>query len=122
MCRAVKALCVAEDRGALVTLKQATVAADWELLAGATDLRGALDQIDVERPQLLVAFGPFEELVRIVAERFPGMRIVTDRPTPGATEVATSLEDVRGLLRSAPRPGGPVRSSGAAQPPQGPQP
>jgi hypothetical protein len=109
MCRALKVLCVAPDAEALAALKAATVAADWELCPGATDLRGALDQIDVERPHLLVAFGDFEELVALVAERFPGMRIVTDRDAPGATVVATSLEDVRGLLRGQPRPGGPVR-------------
>jgi hypothetical protein len=109
MCRALKVLCVASDAEALAALKAATVAADWELCPGATDLRGALDQIDVERPHLLVAFGDFEELVALVAERFPGMRIVTDRDAPGATVVATSLEDARGLLRGQPRPGGPVR-------------
>lgn len=108
MCRALKVLCVAADREALTALKQATVAADWELCAGATDLRGALDQLDAERPAFLVAFGAFEELVALVADRFPGMRIVVDRDTPGATAVATSLEDVRGLLTGQPRPGGPV--------------
>jgi hypothetical protein len=46
--------------------------------------------------------------VALVRERFPAMRIVTDRDTPGATEVATSLEEVRGLIGSSPRPGGPV--------------
>lgn len=122
VCRALRALCVAGNQEALVALKQATVAADWELCPGATDLRAALDQIDVERPHLLVAFGPFEELVRLVHERFPGMRIVTDRDTPGATEVATSRDDVRQLLRGSRRPGGPVRSGAKAQPPQGVQP
>jgi hypothetical protein len=108
VCRARKILCVAIDRASLVALKSATVSAEWEVCAGATDLRDALDQIDAERPHALVAFGPFDELVVLVAERFPGMQIVTDRDTPGATDVATSLDDVRGLLQS-PRPGGPIR-------------
>lgn len=108
MCRARTILCVATDRASLVALKSATVSAEWELSPGATDLREALDQIDAERPHVLVAFGPFEELVTLVAERFPGMRIVTDRDAPGATDVATSLDDVRELLQS-PRPGGPIR-------------
>jgi hypothetical protein len=108
VCRALKVLCVAPDRDALVALKRATVSADWELAPGATDLRAALDQLDVERPHYLVVFGPFDELVALAAERMPGMRIVTDRETPGATWVATSLGDVRGLLRGQPRPGGPV--------------
>ena len=109
MCRAVKVLCVANDEDALGRLRRASVGAEWELVPGAIDLRGALDQLDVERPHALVAFGPFAELVALAAERFPGMRIITDRESPGASAVATSLEDVRGLLAQQPRPGGPVR-------------
>ena len=109
MCRAVKVLCVATDEDALLRLRHASVGAGWELVAGATDLRGALDQIDVERPHALVVFGPFAELVTLAAERFPGMRIITDRDTPGASVVATSIEDIRELLAEQPRPGGPVR-------------
>ncbi len=99
---------MASDHEALMALKRASVSADWELSAGATGLRDALDQLDVERPHAMVAFGPFEELVRLAADRFPAMRIVTDREAPGATAVATSLDDVRGLLVARPRPGGPV--------------
>jgi hypothetical protein len=47
MCRAVKVLCVATDDAALRALKRASVGAGWELAPGATDLRSALDQIDV---------------------------------------------------------------------------
>jgi hypothetical protein len=108
VCRALIVLCVAEDRTALMSLKAATVAAEWELAPGAVDLRGALDQIDAERPHVLVAFGRQDDLVRIVRERFPAMRIVTDRDTPGATVVATSLDEVRGSVLGLPRPGGPV--------------
>lgn len=108
MCRALTALCVAQDDAALTALKSATVAAEWELTPGATDTRGALDQIDAYRPQIMVAFGPFGDLVALVRDRFPGMRIVVDRDTPGATAVATSLEEVRGLVKGLPRPGGPV--------------
>ncbi|HEX9299692.1 MAG TPA: hypothetical protein VF968_06140 [Actinomycetota bacterium] len=100
---------MATDEDALVRLRRASVGAEWELVPGAIDLRGALDQLDVERPHALVAFGPFAELVALAAERFPGMRIITDRESPGASAVATSLEDVRGLLAQQPRPGGPVR-------------
>jgi hypothetical protein len=109
MCRAVKVLCVATDDAALAALKRASVGAGWELLPGATDLRSALDQIDVERPHALVVFGPFDELVAMAAERFPGIRIVTDRDAPGASAVAGSPDDVRDLLAELPRPGGPVR-------------
>ncbi len=108
MCRALTLLCVAPDGAALTTLKLASVSAEWELAPGATGEREALDQIDAYRPQMLVAFGPWERLVGLVRERFPGMRIVVDRNTPGATAVAASLEEVRGLVRGLPRPGGPV--------------
>jgi alkanesulfonate monooxygenase SsuD/methylene tetrahydromethanopterin reductase-like flavin-dependent oxidoreductase (luciferase family) len=109
MCRAVKVLCVATDDAALAALKRASVGAEWELAPGATDLRSALDQIDVERPHALVVFGQFDDLVALAAERFPGIRIVTDRDTPGASAVAGSPDDVRDLLAELPRPGGPVR-------------
>ena len=108
MCRALIVLCVAEDEASLRALKSATVSAGWELAGGATEMRQALDQIDVERPHVLVVFGPYEDLVRVVRERFPAMRIVTDRDAPGATAVAASLDEVRGLVIELPRPGGPV--------------
>lgn len=108
MCRALKVLCVAPGHEALVDLKNAAVSAEWELAPGAATESDAIEQIDVERPHVLVAFGPFERLVALARERFPGMRIVTDRDAPGATTVATSLEQVRGLVEGIPRPGGPV--------------
>lgn len=108
MCRALRVLCVASDRSALLALKNATVSAEWELAPGATNDADAVGQIDAERPHTLVVFGPFERLVSLARERFPGMRIVTDRDAPGATVVATSLEEVRGLVMGEPRPGGPI--------------
>ena len=108
MCRALLVLCVAPDPSALKALKTAAVSAEWELAAGAVGEREALDQLDAERPHMLVAFGPFEGLVALARERFPGMRIVVDRDTPGATVVATSEQEVRGLLQGLPAPGGPV--------------
>jgi hypothetical protein len=101
-------MCVASDAGSLMALKQAAVAAEWELAPGATNEADAIGQIDAERPHILVAFGPFERLVALAAERFPGMRIITDRHTPGATGVAASLDEVRGLVKGSPRPGGPI--------------
>jgi hypothetical protein len=108
VCRALKVMCVASDAGSLMALKQASVAAEWELTPGATNEADAIGQIDAERPHILVVFGPFERLVSLVAERFPGMRIIADRDAPGATEVATSLDEVRGLVKGSPRPGGPI--------------
>ena len=109
MCRALKVLCVAPDPDALAALKRATVSSEWELAPGATDEAAAIGQIDAERPHALVVFGPFERLVALARERFPAMRIVTDRDTPGAAAVAASVEEVRGLIESLRSPGGPVR-------------
>jgi hypothetical protein len=108
VCRALIVLCVAQDTASLGPLKAATVSAEWELAPGATSETDALAQIDAERPHVLVIFGPYERVVDLARERFPGMRIVSDRDMPGATVVATSLEEVRGLVMGLPRPGGPV--------------
>lgn len=108
MCRALKVLCVAQGEDALRALKRATVSGDWELAGGATNEPDAIGQVSAERPHVLVVFGPFERLIALAREGFPGMRIVTDRDAPGATAVATSLEEVRGLVKGIPRPGGPV--------------
>jgi hypothetical protein len=108
MCRAVKVMCVAEDDASLSLLKRAAVSAGWELTPGATDEREALDQIDAERPHVLVVFGAFPLLRGLVAERFPGMRVVSDRPADAVTAVAQNLDEVRLLVSGMPRPGGPV--------------
>ncbi|HET9672479.1 MAG TPA: hypothetical protein VFQ40_06480 [Actinomycetota bacterium] len=112
VCRAVKVLCVAGDDGALASLRRATVAAEWELTPGATTETDALGLVDAERPHALVAFGGFERLVALVRDRFPAMRIVTDRAAPGASVVVASPDEVREALRALARPGGPVRSIG----------
>lgn len=108
VCRAVKVLCVAGDEEELRALRLATTAAEWELTPGATNQADALGVVDSERPHAIVAFGPYEQLVSLVRERFPAMRILTDRDTPGASAVATSRDDVREVLRSLARPGGPI--------------
>jgi hypothetical protein len=108
MCRVVTVLCVAPDRERLGELRRAAVTAEWELCPGATELREALDQVDVCRPHIMVVAGPFEELVAMVADRFPGMQIVTDHEMPGATAVVQDVSDIRAALRSQRRPGGPV--------------
>ncbi len=110
MCRAFKVLCVAEDAERLAVLRAAAVSAEWELAPGATDESAAVGLIDAERPHVLVVFGPFERLVSLARQRFPAMRIITDRDAPGATVVATSVDEVRGSIMGQPRPGGPVMS------------
>jgi hypothetical protein len=122
VCRALKVLCVAWDDEALDALRRATTAAEWELTPGATNETDALGLIDAERPHAMVAFGTYGELVSLVRDRFPAMRIVTDRDTPGTSAVASSHDDVRDLLRSLARPGGPIVEGAGAQPPHGSQP
>jgi len=122
VCRAVKVLCVATDDEALQALRRATTTADWELTSGATNETDALGVIDSERPHTMVAFGDYERLVLLVRDRFPAIRIVTDRDTPGTNAVASSRDDVRELLRSLGRPGGPIVDGLGAQPPQGSHP
>jgi hypothetical protein len=112
MCRALKLVCVATDAESLAMLRAASVSAEWELTQGAINETDALAIIDAERPHVLVVFGPYERLVELVADRLPGIRIVADRNLPGATAVATSLEEVRGLVKGLPGPGGPVRRVG----------
>lgn len=109
MCRALKVLCVASDPEALAALKRASVSADWELAPGATTEAEALAQLHEERPHFVVAFGDFERFVVQARAAYPLLRIVVDRDLPGATVVATSLEEVRSALKELPRPGGPVR-------------
>ena len=101
-------MCVAEDAAGLSALKRATVSAGWELTPGATDDRAALDQIDVERPHVLVVFGAFPFLLKLVGDRFPGMRVISDRRADGVTAVAGTLAEVRLLVSGMPTPGGPV--------------
>ena len=108
MCRALKVLCVATDPVSLAELKSAAVSAEWELVAGATNEADAIGQIDAERPHIVVVFGPYERLIELARERFPAIRIIADRDAPGATVVATSMYEVRGLVKSVPRPGGPI--------------
>ena len=109
MCRALEVLCVAETPEALAALKRAAVSSDWELAPGATTGEDALAQLRDERPHVVVAFGDLGGFVAAAREAFPSLRIVTDRDLPGATVVATSLEEVRAAVRGLPRPGGPVR-------------
>jgi hypothetical protein len=109
VCRALKVLCVAEDPDALAELKRATVAADWELAPGATSEDEAIRQLHVERPHVLVVFGPFARLVDRALEAYPFVRVVSDRRASGAVVVA-SRDDIRAAVKGPGGPGGPVGS------------
>lgn len=101
-------LCVAEDVERLREVKRAVVAAEWELSPGATTAAEASALLDGERPHILVAVGPFEELVASARQRFPALRIVTDKELPESDAVMTSFEQLRGLVRGTTHRG-PVR-------------
>jgi hypothetical protein len=109
MCRALKVLCVASDREALMDLKRAAVSAEWELAPGAITEDDALAQLEAEEPDVLVVFGEFEALVSRVREGRPSIRIICDRHLLGAMVVVERPEEIRGAVRALPRPGGPVR-------------
>jgi hypothetical protein len=108
VCRAFKVLCVAEDPASLDALRSAAVSAEWELTPGATSVSDAVALIDAERPHVLVAFGPFEDLTRLARERYPGMRIVADSELPGASVVVGNVSEVREAVKGQPRARGPV--------------
>jgi hypothetical protein len=106
VCTALRVLCVAEDAGALAELKRATVSAEWELAPGATDEEDALGQLREENAHVVVVFGPFEGFVRRALRSAPTLRVVSDRPIPGASVVVSSLDAVRGAVLGVPRTGG----------------
>jgi hypothetical protein len=107
VCRALRVLCAAPDQAALDALRRATVSAEWELAPGATSVDEALARLHEERPQVLVVFGPFPELVQRALEAYPFLRVIADRDTPGAV-VVRSADGVRAAVRGS---GGPVRAS-----------
>ena len=109
MCRALKVLCVASDRQALMDLKKAVVSAEWELAPGAITEDDALDQLEAEQPHVLVVFGELGALVSRAREDRPDLRVVCDRDLPGATVVVGRPEEIRDAVRALPRSGGPVR-------------
>jgi hypothetical protein len=109
VCRALKVLCVAEDRSSLAELKRATVSAEWELAPGATTEDEAIRQLHAERPHVLVVFGSFPSLAERALESYPSLRVISDRAIPGAVAVG-SLEQVRVAVKPPNGPGGPVRA------------
>lgn len=108
MCRALLVLCVAPDGDKLLELKRAAVAAEWELLPGATSADDALAQLAESRPHVLVVVGPFGELVRDARARYPALRIVADRVLTGSDATVGDPGEVRAAIMGMRAPGGPV--------------
>jgi hypothetical protein len=106
VCTALRVLCVATDPRTLDELKRAAVSAEWELAPGATDEDDALRQLREEHVHVAVVFGPFEGFVRRALRSAPTLRVVSDRPIPGASVVVSSLDAVRGAVLGVPRAGG----------------
>ena len=111
MCRALQVLCVAAGRPSLQALKRAAVAQEWELTPGATTMPEALEQLDVRKAHVLVAWGHFGELVTEARSRYPNLRIIAvgKRPMPEADVNLTAINGVRDAILGFPPPSGPVR-------------
>jgi hypothetical protein len=108
MCRALKVLCVAPDERRLTELKRMAVSADWELTRGASDELSALEQLDAERPHVVVVVGPMDGFVAEARARFPFLRIVADHEVPQASAIIAGLDEVRAAVKAPPAPAGPI--------------
>jgi hypothetical protein len=109
MCRALKVLCAAADAEGLARMKRAAMSVEWELVGGATSVEELSRQAELHRPDVIVvdaALGP--AVVGAALAALPEARLVSVGSLPGAHAVASSLEDLRDAVLSAPRPSGPV--------------
>jgi DNA-binding NarL/FixJ family response regulator len=93
----------------MLELKHACVAAEWELVGGASSSSEMLRQLEEWRPDVLVIDAGLGEgaIARARSVR-PGIRVVSLGALAGADEVAASLVDLRPSILGLPRPGGPV--------------
>jgi hypothetical protein len=114
MCRALAVLCAAPDPERLAELKRAVVAAQWELVGGATDVDELERQIRELAPHVVVIAGLAAEALRVARAASATIRIVV--VTAGSLEdleddarvVTASRDAVRDAIVGLPAPGGPV--------------
>ena len=98
-CRALTVLCAAADPARLAALKRAAVAAEWEVVGGASSIDDLLVQLAERRPNVLVLDSGLGEDAALRARTIvPHARIVSLGPLPGADAVATALERIRDAI------------------------
>jgi hypothetical protein len=71
----------------------------------------ALEQLDVRKAHVLIAWGAWADLVKEARDRYPTLRIIAvgRRPLPEADVNLTAIKGVRDAILGVPPPGGPVR-------------
>jgi hypothetical protein len=118
MCRALTVLCAAPDGERLAALKRAAVAAEWELVGGATDVDQLLGQVRERSPHVVVIEGLPPDAPARVREASATARIliVDDHQGPDADGAGSDprilhipVGTVREAIMGLPSPGGPVR-------------
>ena len=95
-CRALKVLCAAASAARLDQIRRAAVAADWELVGGASSLDQFLEQVRDLKPHVVVVDASLGGDAPIRARRIlPRARIVSVGMLPGVDAVAPSLASIR---------------------------
>jgi DNA-binding NarL/FixJ family response regulator len=114
-CRALTVLCAAPSRARLDQLRKAAVAAEWELVGGASSLAELAAQLRELRPNVVVldaSLGP--QAATRARKAAPRARIVSVGELPGVDAVASTLGSIREAIVGAGRPvRSPRRRSGS---------
>lgn len=111
-CRALKVLCAGATRALLDRVRKAAVAAEWELVGGASSIDQLEAQLRELQPNVVVvdeSLGP-EGAIRARALA-PRARIVSVGWLPGVDAVAPSLTSIRAAIVGGAGAGG-VASAG----------
>lgn len=110
MCRALKVLCAAPGRDALLALKGAAISVAWELVGGATSASELVKQLDEHAPDVVVVDAALAGVdVGAIRRVVPRARVISLGPLEGADGVADSPEGIRDAVLGLPPVGGPVR-------------
>jgi len=108
-CRALKVLCAAASTRRLDQVRRAAVAAEWELVGGASSLDELLEQLRELRPHVVVIDASLGEEAPIRARGIlPRARIVSvgslsevDAVAPGLAAVRDAIVGERGSGKAA---------------------
>ena len=112
-CRALKVLCAAASAGRLHQIRGAAVAAEWELVGGASSLDQLMDQLRELKPHVVVIDASLGDDAPVRARKaLPRVRVVSVGSLPAADAVAPSLTAIRDAIARARESGsGKVASS-----------